>query len=268
MCKSIFPVEFDYTPRNFQNTTEIDLNGPGGLNSQIISYVKPRIFNTIQGLVDGAYAAELQVYDPMIKLMSSRVFDINDMYTPTSEHVSGPNPMVSLDNENWFTTGTSIAADQPPPIESLLNTTELGLGGQFPAHIQRHINMSHSFDNKEHGEKETFRGITNPDSARLERNALLQILKQNKILVKIPFRSDIRSGNIIQLKLGPMQLTEQDTQTDLLNDGKYLITGITFTGTPGRGLGTLTLECVKESFANNIKSVRPLDNFPSAEEIG
>lgn len=277
MCDSQFPVNFDFTPRVFDDPSDMPpLNASGGLNSQIIGYMKPNVFNTFEGMKNGAYASEMLVYDPTIKLMSSRVFNLADMYKEKivdgkpqkSAHVSGSYPMISLEDEIWQTTSPSISDTVPPSLKKLYNVTELNLTKQFPANVVYDINMAHAFDNEEHGKKEAFTGIVNGDARRLERKALLEILQQNKILVKIPFRTDIRAGNKIQLDLGHAQKADSKTKSDELNDGLYLITAIVFNGSTIRTQGTLTLTCVKESFAKNVKDVKPLDSITAAEVEG
>lgn len=268
MCDSQFPVEFDFTPRVFEDPSDMPpLNASGGLNSQIISYMKPNVFNTFDGMKNGAYASEMLVYDPTLKLMSSRVFNLADMYKG-GDHVSGSNPMISLEDEAWITTSPSISDTVPPSLKPLYNVKELNLTKQFPANVVYDINMAHAFDNEEHGEEEAFTGIVNRDSRRLERNALLEILQQNKILVKIPFRTDIRAGNKVQLNLGHAQKSDSKTKSDELNDGLYLITAIAFNGSTIRTQGTLTLTCVKESFAKNVKDTKPLNSIAAAEVEG
>ena len=54
---------------------------------------------------------------------------------------------------------------------------------------------------------------------------------------------------------------------DKLNDDRYLITDLKLVGNPSQLGGTLTMECVKESYMDKVENVTPLDNTARPREI-
>ena len=54
MCTQEFPIPFSNIPRNTSQTEDENLNAPLGLNSAILVYKKPQMFDTLQGTVGGA----------------------------------------------------------------------------------------------------------------------------------------------------------------------------------------------------------------------
>ena len=48
MFEHEFPVSFSMKPRNSSDLDDVDLNAPGGLNSTILSYRKPQMFDTLK----------------------------------------------------------------------------------------------------------------------------------------------------------------------------------------------------------------------------
>ena len=128
--------------------------------------------------------------------------------------------------------------------------------------------MRHSYDdNKDLTAQELFRGKENRDNATLERIALMEILSQHRIVVTVPFRTDMNAGQIIQLSLPSAEPTSEQDTADKLNDDRYLITDLKLVGSPSQLGGTLTMECVKESYMDKIENVTPLDNTARPREI-
>ena len=109
-----------------------------------------------------------------------------------------------------------------------------------------------------------FQGYKSVDNARLERNALLEILQQNKIVVTVPMRTDLTVGNVVQLEIPQPEPTNKE---DRLNDGRYLITDLSIVMSVTSQEGEMHLECVKESFAAKIADVKPLQDAGPAEEV-
>ena len=56
-------------------------------------------------------------------------------------------------------------------------------------------------------------------------------------------------------------------KADKVNDDRYLITDLALNGDPQAKTGLLQLECVKESYAKQIESARPLDEAPAPEDM-
>lgn len=56
MFQREFPVEFTMKPTSADvESSEKDLNAPGGLNSRILSYYKPQQFDTLSAMIGGRH---------------------------------------------------------------------------------------------------------------------------------------------------------------------------------------------------------------------
>jgi len=260
-----FPVSFSMKPRNSTNTEDMDLNAPGGLNSQILSYRKPQMFDTLKGTLAGAYASHMKVYDPIRKLESEEVYDIEETFK-RGKHLSG-HPMIHIgEYEYTFTVENSVGEGESPQYSEI--DVDLPPNQHFNAFFIEATDMRHSYDdNKDLTAQELFRGKENRDNATLERIALMEILSQHRIVVTVPFRTDMNAGQIIQLSLPSAEPTSEQDTADKLNDDRYLITDLKLVGSPSQLGGTLTMECVKESYMDKIENVTPLDNTARPREI-
>jgi len=87
--------------------------------------------------------------------------------------------------------------------------------------------------------------------------------------VQLLLRTDLAVGTVITLQVPlPEALDMQkSSNTDKLNDGKYLITDIAIKGIPDSHYGTMDLECVKESFAMKISEADLLGEVAQAQPI-
>jgi hypothetical protein len=128
--------------------------------------------------------------------------------------------------------------------------------------------MRHSYDdNGDLNADELFRGKENRDNATLERIALKEILSQHRIIVTVPFRTDMNVGQIVQLSLPSAEPTSEQDTSDKLNDDRYLITDLKLVGDPTQLSGKMTMECVKESYMQKIETATPLDNTATPREV-
>ena len=91
-----FPIPFSMTSRNTVETEDENLNSPKGLNTTILAYKKPQLFDTLQATVGGAYASRLKVYDPIRKLEEENIYDLETSMNK-GEHISGF-PMMYLED--------------------------------------------------------------------------------------------------------------------------------------------------------------------------
>ena len=53
---------------------------------------------------------------------------------------------------------------------------------------------------------------------------------------------------------------------DKANDDRYLITDMSLSASPSSKQGVLTLECVKQSYAEKLEELTPLEEAPPAEQ--
>ncbi len=186
-------------------------------------------------------------------------------------HVSGNHPMILTDGAEPFTEMTLTTEDIVDKFISP-NVTEidanLAPNKVFDGVVHYDYTTTHVFDQEtDVSSNEVFQGQKNKDNAKLERQAMMEILQQHTMVVTIPFRTDISCGTIINLELPEPQLASGSDVKDKLNDGRYLITDICFQGNVLDNGGVCNIECVKESFAKTIASINPQDSMEAPEDI-
>jgi hypothetical protein len=231
---------------------------------QVLNISKPQLFDTLRGTAKGAYASISLSYDPISKIEFKNRYNILETFKETGSHVSGPNPIIRTaeDPKEVFLPFTSGDSEFK---EGVVNTKDLPhYSQQFPNHQENsfvlyNYNTNHDFDNNNFTQVEAWEGSKGSDNSKLERNALLEILKQHRIIIIIPVRTDISAGDIIELDQAEPEISSNPKDT--INDNKYLVVDSCLTvnlQVPG-GYGSLQLECVKESFAQEVTKERVAD---------
>ena len=265
MCTQEFPIPFSNIPRNTSQTEDENLNAPLGLNSAILVYKKPQMFDTLQGTVGGAYASTLKVYDPIRKLEEENVYDLESSMKK-GNHVSG-HPMLYVDDlERVLTAGEVTEMTTSPEVSE--TDVDIQPTKEFGGVIINDYHNQHSFDNATSlSDPEVFESRKLNDSGVLERRALLDILQQHRIQVTIPLRTDLSVGMIIKFVMTTPETMGEGDKADKVNDDRYLITDLAVEGDTVSKTGTCILECVKESYAQKIETAKPLDEVSEAEQI-
>jgi hypothetical protein len=262
MLKREFPVPFSYRPRSGEETSQLDLNAKGGLNSMIKSFYIPQQFDTLRGTARGAYSSMQKTYDPIRKQEVDFVYDLEETMN-RGKHLSGFPLIRTGEMERSLTLENQI----DPMISPAVTEVDIDFppNESYDSNVRYDFTSSHLFDNETTLDTdEVFQGYKSVDNARLERTALLEILQQNKIVVTIPMRTDLTVGNVIQLEIPQPEPTNKE---DKLNDGRYLITDLSISMSIPSKEGEMYLECVKESFAAKIADVKPLQEVEPAEEV-
>tara|TARA_Y100000361_G_scaffold2056_1_gene1751 strand:- start:83 stop:1432 length:1350 start_codon:yes stop_codon:yes gene_type:complete len=265
MCTQEFPIPFSNIPRNTSQTEDENLNAPLGLNSAILVYKKPQMFDTLQATVGGAYASTLKVYDPIRKLEEENIYDLESSMKK-GNHVSG-HPMLYVDDlERVLTAGEVTEMTTSPEVSE--TDVDIQPTQEFGGVIINDYHNQHSFDNATSlSEPEVFESRKLNDSGVLERRALLDILQQHRIQVTIPLRTDLSVGMIIKFVMTTPETMGVGDKADKVNDDRYLITDLAVEGSTVSKTGTCTLECVKESYAQKIETAKPLEEVSEAEQI-
>ena len=265
MCTQEFPIPFSNIPRNTSQTEDENINAPLGLNSAILVYKKPQMFDTLQGTVGGAYASTLKVYDPIRKLEEENIYDLESSMKK-GNHVSG-HPMLYVDDlERVLTAGEVTEMTTSPEVSE--TDVDIQPTQEFGGVIINDYHNQHSFDNATSlSDPEVFESRKLNDSGVLERRALLDILQQHRIQVTIPLRTDLSVGMIIKFVMTTPETMGEGDKADKVNDDRYLITDLAVEGDTVSKTGTCILECVKESYAQKIETAKPLDEVSEAEQI-
>ena len=265
MCTQEFPIPFSNIPRNTSQTEDENLNAPLGLNSAILVYKKPQMFDTLQGTVGGAYASTLKVYDPIRKLEEENIYDLESSMKK-GNHVSGHPMLYDDDLERVLTAGEVTEMPTSPEVSE--TDVDIQPTQEFGGVIINDYHNQHSFDNATSlSDPEVFESRKLNDSGVLERRALLDILQQHRIQVTIPLRTDLSVGMIIKFVMTTPETMGEGDKADKVNDDRYLITDLAVEGDTVSKTGTCILECVKESYAQKIETAKPLDEVSEAEQI-
>ena len=262
MFQREFPVAFTFKPSTSDiESSEKDLNAPGGLNSKILSYFKPQLFDTLAAMIGGAYGSSMKVYDPVRKLEEDVVYDYKETMA-RGTHLSGF-PLIITDEDEVMLSAHNQTDDRQSP-DSIEVDVDLAMNKEFKTIVDYTYTSNHTFDNADSiASEEVFQGIKNKDNAKLERRALLEILEQHKIIVTIPLRTDISAGTVVQLRI-PGAETVDGNVSDNLNDDRYLITDLSLNFEPAGGGGIMHMECVKESYTMNIQDAPGLEKTDKA----
>ena|SRR5210317_356539 len=267
MFEREFPVAFNYYPKSASvDSLDIPINAPGGLNSTVLRYEKPQLFDTLRGQIAGAYASSTRVYNPLKKIEEEHHYDLAKTMK-RGTHLSGF-PIIRLDDEEVILEPENqIDPFVSPP--SVPKDADFAPNKAFNSVVIEDFNMMHNYGEADDITlPEIFEGNKVVDSARLERRALLEILQQHVMKLDIPFRTDISCGSIITLDIPEPEVKKPDNKIkNELNDNRYLITDLCFEGYPFKKSGVIHVECVKESFAKDIASYKPLENVAGGEII-
>ena len=156
-------------------------------------------------------------------------------------------------HERGLTTG-EVSGDDFPPVIDVPHQTQLAPNKQQDNLIIYDYNTNHDFDNSPKIETtEVFSGEKHKSNAKLERIALKNLMHQNRIEIIVPVRTDVSVGSIVELVIPEPELQDDKAETkDKINDNRYLIVDLCFSANLQKGEGSLQLECVKESYAQEV----------------
>ena len=269
MMTQEYPLEFSYAPRNTAPTDDININAPSGLNTQITHVEKPQVFDTLAGMVGGAYASSMIVYDAVKKQDTTYTFDVEESYKHGS-HVSGGTayPLVRT-GEMEVTLKPDVMSDPMVSPDSGEIDANLPINKNFQSVVEYGYTPNHSFDDaKDVTSKDVFFGNHISDNAPLERKALLEILQQHRIRITIPLRTDLTVGQVIKLLIPEPESQHGNTDTkDKLNDNRYLIIDQAINFDPLGNNGVCYLECVKESYTMKVDDATPMSSSSDPREV-
>lgn len=232
----------------------------GGLpkQSQLLQVSKPQVFDSLRATAKGAYASKSLTYDPVTKIESRNKYDILETFERGGSHVSNPaHPIIRTGGEkDVFVPHSSKDSNHFDGVvtkQPLAHLSTLYPNQQDNSFVLYDYNTNHDFDNSEIVNDESWEGTKVRDNSKLERIGLLEILKQHRVVVTLPIRTDISVGEIVDLKIAEPEIAERDTK-DLINDNRYLVVDSCYSvnlAVPGL-YGSLQLELVKESFAQEV----------------
>ena len=178
------------------------------------------------------------------------------------DHVSGYH-MIKSGPEKLLKGKMIQDQDVSPEVVNL--GEEDGLNESYNSVVKYDYLMPHAYDNrKKVDDKEVFVSYNadNEENNCLQRQAMLEQLQQNIVIVEVSARSDISVGTVVELDIPAAEVSHDDGRMpkDEKTDDRYLITDMTLE-IGNNDYSKLLLECVKESFAKPIERVI-VDNTP------
>ena len=269
MCAREHGQQFEYRPKTSQiDSLNAPVNVPGvGLNSTILSYSKPQLFDTLRGTVAGSYSATMHVYDPLRKMDRTYHYDMKEVMDKGT-HVSGNFPMVRLDEPEVILKARNQTDSMLPADYDELDA-DAAPNKAFDSVVEYTYTTTHSFgDATDVTSNEPLIGLKSDNTGPLERKALLETLQQNRIKFTVPLRTDFTVGSIVKLIIPEPELKRPDSSIESnVNDNRYLVTDMCMDADPTKNTGFLHIEAVKESFSGRIEDYRPLQNASGPERI-
>lgn len=254
-------VEFDFLPRNFDIDQENrGSNEPlGGQSTRILHFEIVQRGDTVRGISAGAYSSMLKTYDPIRKLEKEIVFDLGENFKKKGKkHLSGF-PLLRLDEDEVVHMGVIPLTDDEDYTYNEIGA-ELALNKSIDDRTFYRVNPTNAFSDKQAlQDTSQYVGNEQMDSGMLERNSMSIALSSHTYKVTIPARTDMTSGMVVNLKLPGGVIDKNDE--DILNDDRYLITHIHHVINPQQARGTMVMNVVKESFAEDIRKVDPLKDY-------
>jgi len=253
--------KFNYRARNTDlNQEKIPTESDLGQSTRILMFEIQKKSDTMKGTRQGAYSSNLKTYDPVRKIEKEIYFDLAENFKKNKDkHLSGF-PLIRLDDDEVVVAGESGLGDKGN-ITGIEKEVDFAPNKNYLRGARTHyyVNPTNAYsDSPILNDSSQYVGDERLDNATLEREAMLEILSQNILKITIPYRRDISAGTIIDVELPS---GKQGGEKNILNDNRYLITKVRHEIAPAQYRGTMTLQCVKESLAADIKDVSANDTY-------
>lgn len=253
--------EFDFKPRNEDlNQEQIPNEADAGQSSRLFTFEIEKKSDTLKGTTRGLYSSSLKTYDPIRKLHKDIYFDLNDNFKGDmkNKHLSGYPPIRLEEYEKVVDGASEFGTVDGQEREVDLPANQNYLRGAKTSYAINHTNAFSDSDDIFAENETVFTGHEQLDNAMLQREAMIELMSQNVLKVTIPYRQDISAGSIIKIKL---PIGKQESNQNLLNDNRYLITNVRHQIATFDFRGNMVLQCVKESLAEDIKNVDALKTY-------
>ncbi len=262
------PVVFDMSSRNDKENDNFNDDSPNvGTATEILGMIQPSRADMLSAYTEGAIASRQITYDPVRKLEEDNIYKITDSFESEKQNHISNFPLLNTDDEEVFYGAKKGLLGRTRLSEEFV---DLKPTDKFESYQVYSINPTNAFsdeakliDTNSDSTKTQQLGIEKRDTGDLERTAMLSNFNQNSLLATIPFRTDINCGTCVRLRFPPFGPQENKNDRDQLQDDRYLIAKVRYHFMPLENEGQVTLTCIKESFAKNVKGHNPLDDLES-----
>jgi hypothetical protein len=230
-----------------------EVTGEVGHGRRIVHYVSPTSANVLEGISNGLFGSTLTTVNSTHKYYQEKSYNLLErFYSGTGENSMEPHPFIRQSGEKLH---IGLASKDPSadlecrgvyayydPLTSYPEATQLLL--YSPSYIN--------------DKEDNIKGV-NSDAhlgASQTQLAVTQLMKYHTIQCLISNRSDISTGQLINLKI-PLPSPEgpQEEWEPMFYSGKHLIKKIQWTFTQAHMETNIT--CMKDSVTNNIETVVP-----------
>ena len=245
-------------PASFTYGIQIDTEADLRKNFTILDFHRPILFDTVKGTLNGTYSGRQLTYDPILKVEQESHHDIDKVYGRGNHLGKAPLIRTTTDSNKFFET-FKTTGETGEDITLTLDANyspNLSIGSSLL--LNSKMVHAHS-DATDYTSDESIASYdSGTENGGHERNAMMDIITQNRLEVTIPFRTDLTAGTVVNLFI-PSSGSGENSVDDGLDDHRYLITDLRLAGDPATQEGITVMGVCKESYAKRIEDVNPLE---------
>jgi hypothetical protein len=215
-----------------------------GMSRRILSYNVGSHADVMKGVVEGMFASSQTTIDNTYKFFIDKTYNFIEKHFSGESSISS-HPFVRTTSEMTHIGGSSTDGEEIK-IEGV--TEENPIGSHSDAYHILASDSSFKFDDKNdihHADHKTHLGSSQ------FRNAAKQLLNYYTLNVSLSARTDISTGQLINLDIPAVRPGEEHKQP-VFYKGKYLITEIMWNLTPREC--NLNIKCMKDSVESQIET--------------
>lgn len=273
MLGSIKDKSFTYYPlitnKEFEEEDGFkEINSPTGKNSQILGYGFKAKGNTVRAQESGLFSAKQYTFDLLRGVFETYDYNLEQLFNKKG-HLS-PFAPYYLGDDNTF------MAEESDKINVDINAQKVEhMSGGSPvenseSNLFYKVNSTNMFSSQDtildYTKSTTEQpplGPENRDSGDLERKAILSLLHNHTIDIKIPFRDDLKVGECVEILIPSNQMDDDDKSP--VDSGLYLITTMRYNLSSMTDRGTINITLMKEGIDRPIQDVQMSSTEPTDE---
>ena len=231
MLSDITEHKFNYYPmvtdRTFlEEDNEEEQNKPGGKNSQILDYAVIEKNNSVRAQKLGFFSSKLFNFDLLRGVFETYDYSLNDLFKKNG-HLSKFAPYY-VEHDKTFEAETSDRVGGEIKSKELEELTMESPDKYSESNLYYSCNSTNMFSNQNEildytqtTTKDAPVGPESRSSGMLERNAILTLIKNNSMNIKVPFRDDLKVGEVVNVNIPSTEFSED--MSNKIDTGFYLI---------------------------------------------